>query len=914
MRVHRLEITGIGPFRHTQVIDFDRLTESGLFLIDGPTGAGKTTIIDSIVFALFSGLSGEGSSKERIRSDHALPLEKSEVILDFSVQGRMHKITRSPAYTAAKTHGEGFTNKPAKQSLIEYSADGTERLTLTSAADIGAHVTRLLNLNAQQFRQLVVLAQGEFAALLRMKPRERLESLRGLLGTQYYQDLQTAIAEQGQRSRETLASARSKLATIATTAQAFKSADNQEVLTPFFELLESEDSTSEQRRDAWDAILDHFTLENQTISEEVRVAEEEWEPVKARLTEVTASLDAFMGIESARQDVEAAREHLEPGDREITATVAAALIHELTLRAGALQPLAQWESRAQQRVAQRDQLVALVEQAEREHTDFTEELEKLPQRLTDIDLSIGTRNAQLNELEVLQTQKSAVDSLLEKVDALTVAQVEDADAAETLRVAQAELHAHTLEREKAQRAVTGLVNRQLEQRVAVLAAQLAPGEPCAVCGAVEHPQPAPAPDTEAVVTEADVQAAEKLVTALDAQISRAQQDVETARTEASETATTVATLRGALGSHTSEQLASSTSELTETINALNAELACTEDLDEQRERLIRQQKDGAATLERLQGERTSARTELDVHDREVDNQNSTIRDLVGAEGSATEELAAVLVRAQLVKDYSSALATLAQRESTVTNSEAKIEELHKEHAEVTERNTYLSDHLTAISAALAVSNATLDSVRQLHTNYRDQLAVNEELESKHGTAIRLAAIVTAQSAQNTKKLPLESYALQLRFGHVLEAASIHLEKMSSGRLSFVLDQGSQSNAQAGLGIDVMDSWTGESRDPASLSGGETFYASLALALGLADVVHAETGGVSLETLFVDEGFGSLDQETLQVVLDQLENLKSGGRVIGVISHVSEMKDRFPERLVVTPQSDGTSVVRQEISV
>jgi exonuclease SbcC len=148
VRVKRLELTGIGPFRHQQVIDFAQLSESGLFLIDGPTGAGKTTIIDAIVFALFSGLSGESTSKERIRSDHALGNEKSEVILDFSVQGRQHRITRSPAYAAAKANGEGFTNKPAKQSLTEYHTDGSVKTTLTSATDIGVHVSRLLNMQA----------------------------------------------------------------------------------------------------------------------------------------------------------------------------------------------------------------------------------------------------------------------------------------------------------------------------------------------------------------------------------------------------------------------------------------------------------------------------------------------------------------------------------------------------------------------------------------------------------------------------------------------------------------------------------------------------------------------------------------------------------------------------------------------
>jgi exonuclease SbcC len=182
----------------------------------------------------------------------------------------------------------------------------------------------------------------------------------------------------------------------------------------------------------------------------------------------------------------------------------------------------------------------------------------------------------------------------------------------------------------------------------------------------------------------------------------------------------------------------------------------------------------------------------------------------------------------------------------------------------------------------------------------------EKLAAEVKDAVGLGALVTATSSINTKKLTLESYALQLRFAHVLESASLHLRKMSSGRLSFLLDESSQGRGNTGLGINVMDEATGDARPTTSLSGGETFYASLSLALGLADVVQSETGGVSLETLFVDEGFGSLDTDTLERVLDQLDQLKSGGRTIGVISLVSEMKDRFPDRIVVSRDPEGPS--------
>jgi len=186
------------------------------------------------------------------------------------------------------------------------------------------------------------------------------------------------------------------------------------------------------------------------------------------------------------------------------------------------------------------------------------------------------------------------------------------------------------------------------------------------------------------------------------------------------------------------------------------------------------------------------------------------------------------------------------------------------------------------------------------------------VDERTAPAIRLGALATADSPANRRKLTLQAYAVQRRFRSVLQAASVHLERMSSGQFAFALDETPTGNAQSGLGIDIVDAWTGSTRDPGSLSGGETFYASLALALGLADVVREDAGGVSLETLFVDEGFGSLDADTLSVVLDQLDALRARGRTVGVISHVAEMKEWVHERVEVIPsRRHGTgSTIRQ----
>ena len=912
MRVERLELTGIGPFRETQVIDFSTLSQSGLFLIDGPTGAGKTTIIDAIVFALFSGLSGENSSKERIRSDHSLPAEKSEVILDFSVHGRRHRITRTPGYQVAKPDGDGFTTKAAKQSLIEFSPDGSVKTTLTAAAEIGSHVSQLLNMQAAQFRQLVVLAQGEFAALLRMKPKDRLDALRGLLGTQFFRDLQTRIQEQGQASRQILTESRKQLESIANRAATFRTADNCEQLDPLLDILLAEDTSAQECQDAFESIIQVFE-ETFNIAKTSHInAQSEFEPKKAEFEAIAELQQSIDELVEAKLELAEAERQLDPIDKEINGKDLAKVAQSLTLEAGALDSFIQWENSHEEREKQEAELLADFERVDGEYTTLMKVLESLPERVKALRIQVSEGPRLEGQLESAKKAHDSMSELLSNFDELAQAQTELNINSDNLRIAQSNYASGELRIEQSRTKLSTLIAHQLEQRVAVLAESLTSGEPCVVCGSTEHPKPAATLHSGEVVTEAEVTAAEQELNKHVKDLEGLKEKLDAAKIEHKAAELKVASLQGVVGKKSAVELAEELAATSEEIDALTVQL---EELRERATELIRYEgelNEGELTLAQLREAQREAQSKLDLHRKEEESARKARDKAVGPDTTATRLRDSLISRANRLNQYAERLKIVSDLEKNAPSTNLSPEDIETQYRDLQDLVNQLELGVSNAANVLAVASSQLNTIRELSSDFSNQLRTNEKLHKNHEARIRVAGLVTAQSPQNVKKLPLESYALQLRFQHVLEAASHHLAKMSGGRLSFVLDEGSQSNALAGLGIEVLDSWTGEARPPQTLSGGETFYASLALALGLADVVQAETGGVSLETLFVDEGFGSLDQESLQLVLDQLDQLKSGGRVIGVISHVSEMKDRFPERIFVQPQSDGTSVVLQGI--
>ncbi len=910
MRIHHLEMFGIGPFRDRQVIDFDELSASGLFLIDGPTATGKTTIIDSITYALFSTLSGEESAKDRMRSDYSSGPDRSEIILNFSVNGVMHKVTRGIPYSFTKASGGGETKRAATQSLIRFDAHGEQDFALIHATEIGTYLTDLLHLNAHQFRQLVVLAQGEFAALLRMNPSERLKALRDLLGDSYYQKLQTELDERGKDASLKVGKALSATRDIAVQIQGLLA--ESEVTELHERVNELVDSTATDPLTVTQEVIAHFEAFAQLAEVALAGARKVAQPLETQfnvLEQTKEKLDEFIHLTDLVAQAKAA---LTPAERESPADQIPGLITQTREQIGQLKLLVDWELGKSDRISNREELFSQVEDCNEELQEITEVIETYPQTSTQLKAEITASAQAAAKVQELEKQIGLQEGILTSLDELSHLVVMNADQNHKLKQNQVDLLAREHGVTRAELALSESQREQLTQRVAVLASELQVGEACAVCGSIDHPKPASMEPGIELVTESHIEV-------LEGELLSARSAHKTQLDHVGELQAEIEKTKLALTALNATTAGNSPVAVTAQIDYLKLELTNQREARDRRE-------SRESELKQLEVEFAQSKKSVTITQKKLESARKELISFDTEVNLKTIEISRLLEPGKNVGQEVTELEAKTTRLDSWLDAQRDLVNMSKSLApDILERNTsdfdksFLESREALTVAQVAVDNAeqartlavnSLKSATTLVTKFVKESKGVEKLAAEVKDAVGLGALVTATTSVNTKKLTLESYALQLRFAHVLESASIHLRKMSSGRLSFLLDESTQGRGNTGLGINVMDESTGDPRPTTSLSGGETFYASLSLALGLADVVQSETGGVSLETLFVDEGFGSLDTETLERVLDQLDQLKSGGRTIGVISHVSEMKDRFPDRIVVSREPDGPSKILQ----
>ncbi len=913
MRIHRLELTGVGPFRERQVIDFDPLTASGLFLIDGPTGSGKSTLIDAIVYALFGVMSGgKASDDARIRSSFCQPEDPTGVVCEFSVDGRRHRISRVPAgYRDPDDPKRRAKAAPARQVLRELAADGTEVRVLTSDAEIKDHVTALLGLGSEQFRQLVVLPQGQFAELLRMKPRERLEALGPLLGDAFFTRLQEQLKARGDEAAKQRAAADDA---VDSAAQRLHGR-----LATYLEALAEEareypfadaSLTDDDRQDAVTEVLTELAERAATLA----ASQPDQETVVAtarRDAEQAASVaDVIDRLGEAREGVAQAVEALDPLDSGIADAALAGRITELTLLEGSLVDHAEWEAQAptreaarQQRQAERDRLSAEVEQRQ-------QRLEALPQQKAEIKRRHEEASKLASTFALATSQLSILEGLQRKANELEQLRPKLKAAGTKAEKARASLAAADVAATTAREHWNALVTAQLQQRAAHLASQLQPGQPCAVCGSVEHPRPAAPADGEAETTDDMITRAQQAEAAAVAVLDKARGTATSADEAWQDLVRQASALEGALDALTPAEITTrhdqaakalaEAEQAQESLAGIAAELA---DLDTAAQSLT----DEIAKL----GQRVSqAEGELAADARVEEQRVAKIAEAVGEGTTATTALRATRARVASLRALEDAATNLAQAAATVPADQRELAPAAaRERADdLAGKLAVAEQQLKELVSTVSALTSTVNEATPLAAAFTKALAKRAAIRDATAVPMSLAAVVTgAAGSANSLRLQLRSYALQRRFESVLAAASVHLQRMSAGKFSFELND-EKAAGQSGLGIAVFDSWTGHRQDPKSLSGGETFYASLSLALGLADVVRNEAGGSALETLFVDEGFGSLDQDTLYQVLDQLDLLRAGGRAVGVVSHVTEMKEQIPDRIEVRRQPDRTSTV------
>lgn len=982
MRLHRLEVAAFGPYVGREVVDFDVLGADGLFLLHGDTGAGKTTLLDAIAFALFGTVPGARGEVKRLRCDLADPDQVTEVVLELTVQGQRMRIARNPEYLRPKRRGEGMTTQQAKAVLswVGTVPAGHVPEGVTRIDEVARTVERLLGMNYEQFFQVVLLPQGEFARFLRADTTEREKLLERLFGTERFLDVERWFADlRAERGRDLQArqqSLREWVARFAQVAQEEAPEEEQShwvdtVLAEAAESVGKAQACEEKARVAARA-AEAVWQENQAAAERVRrvrtaytrlaaIAEQaeqraEWaEEVEAahRAAGVVAEADLLERRTTQLAEAEAG-EVVRAGEVfELGLDAADSSAAELRARAGGLREeagaLAELVAEAEQQqrdLRRRDELNAAAAKAAKQVEEFTAVLESAPDKVAALRAKTAAAAEAEAKLEGACTRVEELTALVRDADAMPKAEQAVERAGEVVRAA---VDAH----QQARQHRLDLRERRLDGMAAELAAGLAEGEGCPVCGATEHP--APATHTGGLVDPDDERAAE-------AAEQQAESKREKAKAALLEAETRLTTLVERLAGRTAEslragltearELVASLSELALRKPALDAELLGLEQKIEQlteRRRVAEQTAVQTATEVRTLAERLAER------ERRLESARGEFADVAARrrhlltfatrlDALAEARLAVVGARerrdeqAKSVKEALQAkgFADLDQMRAA-SRPDEQIEKLENSLADAkvmerSARQVLAEPELFGISPEDEVDvAASADAAQGTRGEAEQSLVALRTATSRHGELTKLAermkslmaelapveeqylelkalAEVVNGRGQNARKMSLRSYVLAARLEEVALAATARLRTMSQGRYSFVhSDAAGARGTRGGLGLDVLDDYSGTVRPAKTLSGGESFLASLSLALGLADVVAAETGGALLDTLFVDEGFGTLDAETLDIVMNILDELRAGGRVVGLVSHVEELRQRIPTRLRVRKARTGSTL-------
>ncbi|MEV2211841.1 SMC family ATPase [Streptomyces sp. NPDC050997] len=1022
MRLHRLEITAFGPFGGAQTVDFDALSAAGLFLLHGPTGAGKTSVLDAVCYALYGSVPGARQSGQgmALRSDHAAVGLRTEISLELTVAGRRLEVTRQPPWERPKKQGRpGTTVDKAQSWLRAYDPTaGVWKDLSRSHQEIGEEITQLLGMSREQFCQVVLLPQGDFARFLRADAEARGRLLGRLFDTHRFAEVEKRLAERrrtaeaqvrdgdaalladahrmqqaagGVMELPELTPGEPGLADAVLSAAAVARSTAREQLTiAHCRLSATESAQAAAERDLADvrelARLQRRCGEARERATRLEERADAYQEARARMERahkaeaVAPALELREATDSEHRRAAAAEAHARAllrdalgegqmdAGRDGTRTRADADADApLSPRAAFADAGAAGLAAAARRAAEELGGLESARRAERRLADLVAERADLDRQERADEEVRQDAQAWLAGWETTRTGlRSRIESAQEAATRAEQLSVRREPAQKRLSAARtrdqlagdAETAAEQarLTRERALTAKAHWLDVK-EQRLsgiaAELAAQLSDGEPCAVCGATEHPAPA-RKDAGHVDREAEERAltayqqAEELHTDKERRLGVVREALAVATAEAGDTPTDqLAEEEGEL-----ERLYAQACREASALHPAREELRRAEAEHEQRTAAQQQAAVRAAA-------RVGRRERLDREKSVLDGELAQARggaESVAARAAQLERRVALLGdaadcarvaedTAQRLKDADARLADAAFRSGFDTPQDAAAALLDgTAHRELQRRLDAWQSEEAAVRAVLAEADTAAAALRppaDLTTAERaaataggrlrdaasgrdaaarrcaelDRLSARAAagvrrlapLREEYERVARLAGLAAGTSADNDRRMRLESYVLAARLEQVAAAATARLQRMSSGRYTLVHSDDRTGRGRSGLGLHVVDSWTGRERDTATLSGGETFFASLALALGLADVVTDEAGGVRLDTLFIDEGFGSLDDQTLDEVLDVLDSLRERDRSVGIVSHVPDLRRRVHAQLEVVKERSGSTL-------
>jgi DNA repair protein SbcC/Rad50 len=1032
----KLTMQAFGPYAEREEIDFRQLDNRTMFVISGKTGSGKTTIFDGISYSIYGKASGEDRTPTELRSQFAMDEDVTEVELLFSLRGKTYRIWRSPQQDKKKARGEGFTTINARAELFMYDEDGVEQLLAANVRDVDEKIKSLIQLDANQFRQILMIPQGEFRKLLTSDSKDKEVILQRLFHTQLYKTIQEGLKAEADDLRKTV---EASVETRTREILKIHVHDNEElkellleeplkdskilgILPGHIEKMEEQladvqntyqaiqnkrDDINKQLAEA-NTLLQQFELQdkltdelnkleqrktdNERITQEINLAHKASRLIKQdeychKLNEILKGLK--QDLDQLMKEKEAASGKLELAQKQYREEAGKESVRdELIKKINHLETI-------QKDVYSLDSLQSELKVIQENSTKQQQVINKKSEQITFLRAGIKEREERLEKLEDSQSILFQYEKSLQEEESLleTLKEIQKlSNRLYELKTNYTRLHEQYINIGKrvkdASDSIVYLEGKWRSAQSAILARNLSDESPCPVCGSHQHPNPAR--DEHELPSEEDMNSAKETLQSLQSEekqvnLALAQEETKIEGIE-EQIQLQFQKIENPAEKLTMENYLEVTKEVQLKVQKLKKEIFGkkkeVEQLKEMREE-VKKGREKLAELEEASKGHQEKQRELEMNFLTKKTALEKVRESIPPELTSRkafdvtlkeskvslEKMRADFEKAQThffacendykVKD-SQVIEKKAQVEKAdddmkqereaflsllteqgfphyrafheakrsdeeIAELEARVKKYGEDLRSATDRLSdvgkqlenkekpeihLIEESLTAVSEEMKKINETLNNLishTQENKNILSRVVeINEDIKELEDTYQTVGHLADIARGQNANRLTFERYVLASFLEDILSIANERLVKMTAGRYNLIRKTDrSKGNVQSGLELLVFDQYTGQERHVKTLSGGESFKASLALALGLADVVQQYAGGVSLETMFIDEGFGTLDPESLDHAIEALMDIQSSGRLVGLISHVPELKERIDARLEVISSQNGS---------
>lgn len=906
MRPLKITMSAFGPYAGEVTLDMQKLGKSGIYLITGDTGAGKTTVFDAISYALYGEASGNYRENTTLRSKYASADTPTFVELEFEYNNEIYKINRNPEYPRPNKRGEGFTKQSANAELV--MPDGS---VITKIKEVSAKVEEIIGINKNQFSQIAMIAQGDFRKLLNCETNERSKIFRKIFKTEPYHNIEiklSSLFNELKRNREKEKNG------IEQYINQLKCNEN-DTLSLELERAKSGDVLIEDVIKLAGEIINKDTLEYtktqkniESINEEIEKVNsniklyENQEATKKAYAKASAKLEELKtkrnDCEKAYKSAEAQRERLDDLTRKIN------LINSKMPKYDELESL---ENSINERTQSFEKSNNLLKLKQQEITLLEKEIDEKSKALEEVKGADLLAQKLTVQKEEINKKAEALKELKTEIDRCKTEQKNLKNAQSFAKSALDEYGA--LENEYNQ-----IYIAFFNEQAGIIADELKDGEPCPVCGSTSHPNLAR--KSENAPSQADVESAQNLV-------KKAQEKADKARDTASALKSRFDEISANVKSAAKKLFGTDNNifdDYNSNINALKKEYDCTlallktaneklnlyKKLDKEIPKIQEKQKSLSDEISTLNTQKASDEAFISENTKRVTSIKSELdfesADLAKDKLKEYTDLSSDIKNA--IEKSKNAFDDIKSKYDTQKGTKASLENALKEFKEIdlaslNEKSLKLNEYKKGVDKTAKSLYSRIESNKLLVDNISEKRDILKGYDDKYVWLKALSETANGDIS-GKEKITLETFVQMTYFDSIIRKANIRLLTMSDGQYELVRRSDAETlKKNEGLALDVIDHFNASSRSVSTLSGGESFMASLCLALGLSDEIQSSNGGIKLDTMFVDEGFGSLDGEALDRALSALTSLSQGNRLVGIISHVDALRDRIDNKIVIT---------------